>query len=145
METRPTGKGRAWIPGLRVKVAAADPFYISKLKSREAAVVDGLLPFADASIARYISGELVYINAINRLGGIQFKQLLAQDIDRFAEAFVEQFAAYSPRRVMTIDDAPHIKAIAAASRNEDHRLRAVIQNLVTASTVNLATWRRLGT
>jgi hypothetical protein len=33
---------------------------------------------------------------------------------------------------MTIDDAPHIKAIAAASRNEDYRLRAVIQNLVTS-------------
>lgn len=65
-------------------------------------------------------------------GPEQFKHLLAQDVDRFAEAFVEQLATYALRRVMTIDDAPHIKAIAAASRNEDYRLRAVIQNLVTS-------------
>ena len=48
------------------------------------------------------------------------------------EAFVEQLATYALRRVMTIDDAPHIRAIAADSRNEDYRLRAVIQNLVTS-------------
>lgn len=61
-----------------------------------------------------------------------FKQLLAQDIDRFAEAFVEQLATYSLRRVMTIDDAPHIKAIAEAARKDDYRLRSVIENLVTS-------------
>lgn len=65
-------------------------------------------------------------------GPEQFKHLLAQDADRFAEAFVEQLATYALRRVMTIDDAPHIKAIAAASRSEDYRLRAVLQNLVTS-------------
>jgi len=64
-------------------------------------------------------------------GPEQFKHQLAQDADRFAEAFVEQLATYALRRVMTIDDAPHIKAI-AASRNEDYRLRMVIQNLVTS-------------
>lgn len=65
-------------------------------------------------------------------GPEQFKHMLAEDADRFAEAFIEQLATYALRRVMTIDDASHIKAIAAASRNEDYRLRAVIQNLVTS-------------
>lgn len=63
-------------------------------------------------------------------GSEEFKRLLAQDVDRFAEAFVEQLATYALRRVMTIDDAPQIKAIAAASRKDDYRLRTVIENFV---------------
>ncbi|MFM9961030.1 MAG: DUF1592 domain-containing protein [Planctomycetaceae bacterium] len=63
-------------------------------------------------------------------GADEFKQLLVQDLDRFAEAFVEQLATYSLRRVMTIDDAAQIKAIAAASKQDDYKLRTVIENLV---------------
>ena len=63
-------------------------------------------------------------------GANEFKQLLAQDEDRFAAAFVEQLATYSLRRVMTIDDAAQIKAITAASKKDDYKLRAVIENLV---------------
>lgn len=63
-------------------------------------------------------------------GPEEFKQLLAADLDRFAEAFVEQLATYALRRVMTIDDAPHIKAIAAASRADNYRLRTILENLV---------------
>lgn len=60
----------------------------------------------------------------------EFKQLLAQDLDRFAEAFAEQLATYALRRVLTIDDAAQIKAIAAASKKEGYQLQTVIQNLV---------------
>ena len=63
-------------------------------------------------------------------GSDEFKRLLAQDVDRFAEAFVEQLATYALRRVMTIDDAAQIKAIAAASKKDDYKLRTVIENLV---------------
>ena len=63
-------------------------------------------------------------------GADEFKHLLVQDIDRFAEAFVEQLATYSLRRVMTIDDAAQIKNIAQASKLDDYRLRTVIENLV---------------
>ena len=52
------------------------------------------------------------------------------DLDRFAEAFVEQLATYSLRRVMTIDDAAQIKAIVQASQRDDYKLRTVIENLV---------------
>jgi hypothetical protein len=65
-------------------------------------------------------------------GSEEFKRLLSEDIDRFAEAFVEQLATYSLRRVMTIDDAAQIKAIAAASQTDDYKLQTVIQNLVTS-------------
>jgi hypothetical protein len=60
----------------------------------------------------------------------EFKQLLVQDTDRFAAAFVEQLATYSLRRVMTIDDASQIKAIAQASKKDDYKIRTVIENLV---------------
>lgn len=63
-------------------------------------------------------------------GAAEFKQLLAQDLDRFVEAFVEQLATYALRRVMTIDDAAQIKAIAAASKQDGYRLQTVIKNLV---------------
>ena len=60
----------------------------------------------------------------------EFKQLLAQDLDRFADAFVEQLATFALRRVMTIDDAPHIKAIAAACKPGGYQLRTVIEQFV---------------
>ena len=63
-------------------------------------------------------------------GADEFKHLLVQDIDRFAEAFVEQLATYSLRRVMTIDDGVQIKAIVQASKRDDYKLRTVIENLV---------------
>ncbi len=63
-------------------------------------------------------------------GSDDFKKLLVQDIDRFAEAFVEQLATYSLRRVMTIDEAAQIKTIAKASQPSDYKLRSVIENLV---------------
>ena len=63
-------------------------------------------------------------------GSDDFKKLLVQDIDRFAEAFVEQLATYSLRRVMTIDESAQIKSIAKASSQNDYKLRSVIENLV---------------
>ena len=63
-------------------------------------------------------------------GPEEFKRLLAEDVDRFAVAFVEQLATYSLRRVMTIDDAAHVKSIAAISQKEDYKLRTIIENLV---------------
>jgi len=64
------------------------------------------------------------------VGAEEFKQLLVQDTDRFAEAFVEQLAIYSLRRVMTIDDAVQIKSVTEASKKVDYKLRTIIENLV---------------
>ncbi|WP_197443116.1 DUF1592 domain-containing protein [Lignipirellula cremea] len=63
-------------------------------------------------------------------GPAEFKQLLADDLDRFAEAFVENLATFALRRAMTVDDAAAIRAIALASQQDDYRLQAVIRNLV---------------
>jgi mono/diheme cytochrome c family protein len=61
-----------------------------------------------------------------------FKELLAQDVDRFAEAFVEQLATFGLRRVMTLDDRAQLKAIAAATKYGGYRLRDVIEQLVVS-------------
>ena len=63
-------------------------------------------------------------------GPSAFKALLVEDQDRFAVAFIEQLATYALRRVMTIDDAEQIQAIAQASQADDYRLRTVIENFV---------------
>ena len=63
-------------------------------------------------------------------GPEEFKTLMVQDVDRFAEAFVEQLATFALRRVMTLDDRVQLKAIATATKPGGHRLGDVIEQLV---------------
>ena len=63
-------------------------------------------------------------------GADDFKQLLVADVDRFAEAFVQQLATYALRRVMTVDDLAAIKSIAAQSKPDEYRLRSILENLI---------------
>ncbi len=66
-----------------------------------------------------------------RYGGPdEFKQLLVQDLDRVAEAFVESLATFALRRVMTIDDTAKIRAIVQSSKADDYRLRTLIETFV---------------
>ena len=63
-------------------------------------------------------------------GPEEFKTLMVQDVDRFAEAFVEQLATFALRRVMTLDDRVQLKAIATATKPGGHRLGDVIEQFV---------------
>ena len=68
---------------------------------------------------------------------IETKRLLLRhfvqnDLDQFAEAFVEQLATYALRRVMTIDDRKELEAIVAASKDGGYRLQDILVNLVTS-------------
>jgi hypothetical protein len=66
------------------------------------------------------------------VGPEEFKALLAADLDRFAEAFVGQLATFALRRAMTVDDFPHIKAIAVAAKADDYPLATILDGLVTS-------------
>ena len=77
-----------------------------------------------------IDASGVLPNGLTFKGPDDFKQALARDLDRFAEAFVEQLATFARRRVMTIDDAEQIRTISQASKQDGYRLRTVIENLV---------------
>ena len=65
-------------------------------------------------------------------GPEEFKRLLVQDLDRFGEAFVEQLATFALRRAMTVDDAAAIQAIARACKQDDYRLKTVIEQFVVS-------------
>ena len=65
-------------------------------------------------------------------GPEELKALLVDDLDRFAEAFVEQLATYALRRVMTIDDRKDLEAIVAASKDGGYRLQDILVNLATS-------------
>lgn len=74
------------------------------------------------------SGTLIDGRTFN--DSLEFKQLLLQDLDRFALAFVEQLSTFALRRAMTVDDMDQIKSIALSSKKDDYKLKAVIENLL---------------
>jgi len=81
-------------------------------------------PVVDASGA-FPSGQ-------NFNGPQEFKKMLAEDEKRLANAFVQQLATYALRRLMTVDDRPHIEKIVEAAKNDNYRLRSMIEHLVTS-------------
>ena len=63
-------------------------------------------------------------------GPTEFKKLLAKNDDELANAFLEQLATYALRRVMTVDDAAYLQAIAESTKAEEYRLQSLIRRLV---------------
>lgn len=56
-----------------------------------------------------------------------FKQLLLEDRDKIARAFIEQLCTYGLRRVLTVDDADDILAIVAAAKKHDYRVQDMVR------------------
>ena len=65
-------------------------------------------------------------------GPQEFKKVLAKDEKRLANAFVQQLATYALRRVMTVDDRPHIAKIVENAKGENYRLRSMVEHLITS-------------
>jgi hypothetical protein len=62
----------------------------------------------------------------------EFTKLLLADIDAFNHTFVEKFATYALRRAMSFDDREDLKAIAAAGKAADYRVKEIVTALVTS-------------
>jgi len=62
----------------------------------------------------------------------EFKKLLLADIDSFNHTFIEKLATYAVRRTMSFDDRDQLKAIAAASKAADYRVKDILTALVTS-------------
>jgi hypothetical protein len=60
----------------------------------------------------------------------EFKKLLLADIDTFQSAFLEKLATYGLRRSMTYDDREALRAVAAAGRERNYRLRDLLEAFV---------------
>ena len=60
----------------------------------------------------------------------EFKKLLLHDLDAFNATFIEKLATYGLRRSMSFSDRDELKAIAAASKAKDYRLRDLVEAFV---------------
>ncbi|MFM7842818.1 MAG: DUF1588 domain-containing protein, partial [Planctomycetota bacterium] len=58
---------------------------------------------------------------------IQFKQLLLEDREKIARAFVEHLSTYALRRVLTVDDQDDLKAIMAEVKKSQFRVQDIIR------------------
>ena len=63
-------------------------------------------------------------------GPDQFKQLLAQDDEKLAAAFLEHLATYALRRVLTIDDRDQLTLVAKKASEDGFRLKSLIRAFV---------------
>jgi hypothetical protein len=60
----------------------------------------------------------------------EFKKLLLGDLDAFNLTFIEKLATYGLRRATSFGDRDDLKAIAAASKSKDYRLKDIIDAFV---------------
>ena len=58
---------------------------------------------------------------------VQFKQLLLEDRDKVARAFIEQLCAYALRRVLTVDDREDINMIEEEAKKNDYRVKDIVR------------------
>lgn len=58
---------------------------------------------------------------------VQFKQLLIEDRDLIARAFIEHLCTYALRRVLTVDDQDDLKTIAKQVGEADYRVRDIVR------------------
>ena len=58
---------------------------------------------------------------------IRFKQLLLEDRDEFARAFIEHLCTYALRCVLTVDDQDGIQAIVEVAKANQYRVKDVLR------------------
>lgn len=66
----------------------------------------------------------------------EFKQLLLEDREKVARAFIEHLCSYALRRVLTFDDQDDLDAIQTEAKKNDYRIKDIIRavalsNLIT--------------
>ncbi len=66
---------------------------------------------------------------------IQFKQLLIEDREQIARAFIEHLCTYALRRVLTVDDQEDLKAIAVEAKKNQYRVKDIIRAVALSDLV----------
>jgi mono/diheme cytochrome c family protein len=56
-----------------------------------------------------------------------FKQLLLEDRDKIARAFIEQLCTYGLRRVLTVDDVDDVLAIVEAAKHNQFKVKDIVR------------------
>ena len=58
---------------------------------------------------------------------VQFKQLLLEERDTIARAFIEHLCTYALRRVLTVDDRDDVDLIAAEAKKNQYRVKDIVR------------------
>ncbi|MDC0274506.1 DUF1592 domain-containing protein, partial [Planctomycetaceae bacterium] len=58
---------------------------------------------------------------------VHFKQLLLEDRDKVARAFIEHLCTYALRRVLTVDDQEDLESIQAEAKKSQYRVKDIIR------------------
>jgi hypothetical protein len=60
----------------------------------------------------------------------EFRKLLMTDLDTFNATFIEKLAIYGTRRTMTFDDRDELESIEKIGREQDYRVRDILEAFV---------------
>jgi Protein of unknown function (DUF1592)/Protein of unknown function (DUF1588)/Protein of unknown function (DUF1595)/Protein of unknown function (DUF1585)/Protein of unknown function (DUF1587)/Planctomycete cytochrome C len=63
---------------------------------------------------------------------VEFKQLLIEDRDKIARAFIEHLSTYALRRVLTVDDRDDLKLIAVEAKKNEYRVKDIVRVVATS-------------
>ena len=63
---------------------------------------------------------------------VQFKQLLLEDRDQIARAFIEHLCTYALRRVLTVDDREDVQSIVEQSKQGQYRVKGIIRAVASS-------------
>ena len=60
-------------------------------------------------------------------GSVEFKELLLDDRDRFASAFIEHLCTYALRRVLTVDDKEDVSNILSEAKKKNYQIKDIVR------------------
>ncbi|MCP4758618.1 MAG: DUF1588 domain-containing protein, partial [Planctomycetes bacterium] len=61
------------------------------------------------------------------IGSVEFKQLLLEDRDKVARAFIEHLCTYALRRVLTVDDRDDLKLIQEEAKKNQYGVKDIVR------------------
>ena len=76
------------------------------------------------------SGTLIDGRKFN--GSVEFKELLLDDRDRFARAFIEHLCTYALRRVLTVDDKEDVSLIFNEAKKKNFQIKDIVREVAVS-------------
>ena len=65
-------------------------------------------------------------------GSVEFKELLLDDRDRFARAFIEHLCTYALRRVLTVDDKEDVSLIQSEAKKKNYQIKDIVREVAVS-------------
>ena len=66
---------------------------------------------------------------------VEFKRLLLDERDRFAQAFIEHLCTYALRRVLTVDDKEDVSAILSEAKKKNFQIKDMIRAVAVSDLI----------